>query len=296
MLKHSSIGSMLQIETLLNLQSGHKIADITMGTGNLLRKFSSAVGRSGLVIGIDRDPQYFSHNSTSGLITQYSNVFLCNTCFSNIPTILRLLNINTLDCLFADLGTSSTQLDQPIRGFSFLQDGPLDMRMDTQSTLTAFQLLKKLSTKNLSYILNIYGQEPLANKIAQAIKNETYLPNSTSALSKLICKIYNKPSNHHPATKTFQALRVAVNKEFNELAALLKTLPNIINSGGSIGILSFHSIEDRIIKRYLNLNKQHWKQILKIKVKSENIIIEKIPRAKCSTLRVFKKNRITTQF
>ncbi|QQG34903.1 MAG: 16S rRNA (cytosine(1402)-N(4))-methyltransferase RsmH [Deltaproteobacteria bacterium] len=289
MLNHLTIGLNLNVEKHLNIKSGCLVADITTGNGGHLERFAHSVGPTGLVIALDQDARCLQSYSAAGVALKHSNIFLYNTCFLNIFSILHFLNVKELDAVFADLGFSSPQIDNPARGFSFLQDGPLDMRMNKDKGLTAFELINKSNVSELAQLLYKYGNEPFAYKIARKIKSEKYFPNSTHALASLICKIYTKPCNHHPATKSFQALRIAVNQETEKLTSLFKKIPKIIKTKGLLGILSFHSIEDQLIKKHFHQNKILWRLKLKLKINTHTKDIEKNPRARCATLRIFQK-------
>ncbi|NTW61283.1 16S rRNA (cytosine(1402)-N(4))-methyltransferase RsmH [Candidatus Saccharibacteria bacterium] len=156
------------------------------------------------------------------------------------------------DMILADLGVSSPQLDQASRGFSFTNSGPLDMRMDQRQALSANTLVNKASTDELEYIINRYGEEPikLARSIAKTIARARPLY-ETGKLAELIKKNYRgKWGKIHPATRTFQAIRIAVNDELKQVEDLLPILPRLLKPGGRVGIISFHSLEDRIVKQF----------------------------------------------
>lgn len=152
--------------------------------------------------------------------------------------------------IFADLGVSSPHLDNANRGFSVLRDGPLDMRMNQNSGITAGELIDSASEKELETILRIYGEEPKAKKIAKAIiQNRPFV--STTELAECIKRTYGGYTKHHPAVRSFQALRIAVNDELNILATMLPKAIELLESNGRLAVITFHSLEDRMVKQFL---------------------------------------------
>lgn len=166
------------------------------------------------------------------------------------------------DMILLDLGVSSPQLDNAERGFSFQSDGPLDMRMDQDGTMpTASELINSLSEDELASVLKEYGQEPFSKRIAAAIKREGPIT-STAALAAIVKRATPRTpskgrSNTHPATRTFQAIRIAVNGELSQLRETLPMLPELLNEGGRLAIISFHSLEDRMVKQFLKEQSQY---------------------------------------
>jgi 16S rRNA (cytosine1402-N4)-methyltransferase len=161
------------------------------------------------------------------------------------------------DIVLVDLGVSSPQLDKSERGFSFTHDGPLDMRMDRRQDVSAETLVNTASKEELIHIIRTYGEEPtgFATRIAQAIIENRPIT-STGALAELVKNAYvGKWKKIHPATRTFQALRIAVNQELRQVEELLPLIPKLLTPGGRIGIISFHSLEDRLVKQYFNEQK-----------------------------------------
>ncbi|MFI5212883.1 MAG: 16S rRNA (cytosine(1402)-N(4))-methyltransferase RsmH, partial [Candidatus Saccharimonadales bacterium] len=159
--------------------------------------------------------------------------------------------------VLVDLGVSSPQLDKSERGFSFTHDGPLDMRMDRRQELTAATLVNTATKDELIRIITTYGQEPrgFAQRIASAIHENRPL-STTGQLAELIKSVHiGKWKKIHPATRTFQALRIAVNEELRQVEQLLPLIPQLLKSGGRVGIISFHSLEDRLVKQYFNEQK-----------------------------------------
>jgi 16S rRNA (cytosine1402-N4)-methyltransferase len=181
-----------------------------------------------------------------------------------------------------DLGVSSPQIDNPERGFSFMKEGPLDMRMDKSSKLTALLWLKEADLKDISRVLKIYGEEKYSYRIARAIKKsiEEDSLQTTIDLSKIINECYprNKSYRINPATRSFQAIRIYINKELQELEKILDDCLEIIEIGGRLVIISFHSLEDRIVKNFINKHSLGKKVISKLPITnlSQNLNLKKI--------------------
>ena len=156
------------------------------------------------------------------------------------------------DCILIDLGVSSPQLDQAERGFSFMREGPLDMRMDQTQGQTAAELVNNSSEADLAGILARYGEEPMALAVAKHIVADRPF-RTTTELAAIVCKVFGRTrlGKIHPATRTFQAIRIAVNEELTLLSDTLPLLPGLLNPGGRLAIISFHSLEDRLVKEYL---------------------------------------------
>ena len=205
------------------------------------------------VIGIDQDAQTLQH--TKNRLRSFSATLQCvQGNFRDLPTHLDGLGIDSVDGILADLGVSSIQLDEGERGFSFSKSGPIDMRMSSNGE-TAEELIERLDTRSLAKIIRTYGEERYAMPIAKAI-HAWFKTSSTRTTTELAGVIANAipqrvrhARSHHPATKTFQALRIEVNDELGALEALLECAPNCLNSGGRLLIISFHSLEDRIVKK-----------------------------------------------
>ena len=221
--------------------------DGTLGAGGYARGLLNA--GADRVIGIDRDPAAFE--MAAGLVAQYGDrLRLVQGTFSDLDSLAG----EPLDGVVLDLGVSSMQLDQPARGFSFLRDGPLDMRM-SQSGDSAADLVNTAPEALLADILFQFGEERASRRIARAIvaaRAEAPIT-TTGQLAALVerCLPRAKPGQSHPATRSFQALRIAVNAEFSELVAGLEAAERALRPGGWLAVVSFHSMEDRIVKRFL---------------------------------------------
>ena len=220
--------------------------DATFGAGGYTRALLDAGAE--FVFAIDRDPSVFSR--AQKWLGQYSGrVELINDVFSSLEKY-----VDDVNGVVFDLGFSSMQIDEPTRGFSFLKEGPLDMRM-SQSGPTAADLVNTVSEKTLSDILYFFGEERASRRIAKAItvRRKQAFFETTTDLAKLVESVLprSKPGQSHPATRSFQALRIAVNKEYEELFNGLFSAEKVLSSDGYLVVVTFHSIEDRIVKRFI---------------------------------------------
>lgn len=225
------------------------MVDATLGGGGHARAFADILGAEGRLLGLDRDPEALAE-AAQALAQAPCQVQLKQANFAELAQIFEDQGWSACDILLADLGVSSHQLDDADRGFSFMHDGPLDMRMDPTQGQSAAELLHSLDVDSLVRILRMYGEEPAARRIATAIKAVAPLQR-TGELAALIEKIIpRRPGQKiHPATRSFQALRIAVNGELDAVQDLLSVLPDLLSVGGRAGIISFHSLEDRLVKR-----------------------------------------------
>ena len=239
-----------EVVTLLGCKSGGVYVDCTTGGGGHLGAMLEASAPDGRVIGIDRDRDAL--NEADCVLSDYSDrMTLIHSDFKMIGEVLDEAGVESVDGVLADLGVSSHQLDNAERGFSFLRSGPLDMRMDQGSGESASQLLGRSSPEEIARILKVYGEERFAGKIARAIKGQGLIE-TTLELARLVEKTV--PARFHPkkihvATRTFQALRIAVNEELTGLDDFISQVIKRLKKGGRIAIISFHSLEDRIVKQ-----------------------------------------------
>lgn len=218
--------------------------DGTFGAGGYARGLLAA--GAGLVIGVDRDPQVF--DMAAGWAAEYGDrLRLVRGTFSDLDVLAG----QPLDGVVLDLGVSSMQLDQAERGFSFLRDGPLDMRMG-QDGPSAAELLNNAEESVIADVLYHYGEERAARRIARAILAARPLTR-TAELAEVVasCLPRPKPGQSHPATRSFQAIRIWVNDEFGQLVAALSAAERALKPGGRLAVVSFHSLEDRIVKRFM---------------------------------------------
>ncbi len=229
------------------------IVDGTLGDGGHTEFILKNTGPRLRVIGIDRDTSALKR-AKSRLAPFGDRVSYAHGNYSEIQSILKKLNIEKVDGFLVDLGVSSPQIDRPERGFSFMQDGPLDMRMDTSQEVTAATLLETLSDEELESIIKEYGEERYYRRVVRAIRKvqATNPIVSTLQLSNILSSaIFSKrPTKIHPATRTFQALRIAVNRELVHLKSALQDSLGVLNAGARLVTIAFHSLEDRIVKNF----------------------------------------------
>jgi 16S rRNA (cytosine1402-N4)-methyltransferase len=244
---HASVLASEVVE-LLRPAPGRLFLDGTLGGGGHAELFLAA---GALVIGMDKDPRALA--AASARLARYGEAFRAvRGDFRDARNVLSALKLDGVDGALVDLGVSSPQLDDPSRGFSFREGGPLDMRMG-QEGQTLQDLLARLDERELAHLIKTWGEESFARPIARAIKRavEAGEPLDTARLAELVSGAIPRkawPNRIHPATKTFQALRIAVNDELGALAQWLDTLPALVRPGGRAGAISFHSLEDRAVK------------------------------------------------
>lgn len=228
---------------------GKFIIDGTLGGGGHSEIFLKAGAR---VLGVDRDPEALAH-ARARLASFGDRFSTWEGNFSQLREIPTIREGEKVDGILMDLGVSSRQLDVAERGFSFMRDGPLDMRMGPSSPRTAADVVNRWSEPDLVRILFEFGEESKARRIAAAIlKQRAIQPFATTLeLANCIERTIGRHGRTHPATKTFQAIRMAVNEELESLAAALAAAPTILKPGGRLLIITFHSLEDRMVKRFL---------------------------------------------
>ncbi len=236
----------------LALVPGKVIVDATIGTGGHSKAIAEHIIPGGRLIGIDRDEDSLAI-ARERLLDFGSTCEFVHGSFSDIDKILEDLNIKKVDGVLFDLGLSSYQLDDPNRGFSFRNDGPLDMRFDRNSFISAYDLVNNLNEEELSSILRTFGEERFHNRIAHFLveEREKHAIATTRELSDIVVRAVPARYRHyriHPATRTFQAVRIAVNRELEIIEAGITKAVELLNKGGRICVISFHSLEDRIAK------------------------------------------------
>lgn len=231
--------------------------DATFGRGGHSRLILSKLSANGRLIAIDRDPRAI----TEAQKIQDPRFHIEHNSFSAIPEICEKLGLTgKIDGILLDLGVSSPQLDDAERGFSFMKDGPLDMRMDTTKGLSAAQWLQQVSEQDLAWVLKTFGEERFAKRIAQTIVNynksavekNSEILNRTLQLAELIAQsVPFKDKHKHPATRSFQAIRIYINSELEELESLLQSALTVLAPKGRLSVISFHSLEDRMVKHFM---------------------------------------------
>jgi 16S rRNA (cytosine1402-N4)-methyltransferase len=224
--------------------------DGTVGTGGHSEALCKRISSSALLIGLDRDEEAI-RISEKRLSSLGKRVHLVKASYDRIEQVLKNLGVERVNGVLLDLGMSTYQLEGSGRGFSFSRDEPLDMRMDLDDEVTARQLVNSLPIKELEKVLRSYGEERRARAISRAIERERKKrPIVTSLhLASLVESVVPRSAGKHPATRTFQALRIAVNRELDHLYEFLEKIPSLLVQGGRLVVLSYHSLEDRAVKQ-----------------------------------------------
>jgi 16S rRNA (cytosine1402-N4)-methyltransferase len=243
---------------MLNVQPGKLYVDATAGAGGHLREIAKRTGDGGRVIGIDQDLNSVQTLNETLQAEGFKNAKVVHSNFRDIKQVLGSLDIATVDGgILADLGVSSMQLDIPERGFSFMKEGPLDMRMDPTAAVDAEQLINKLPEKELADIIYRYGEERLSRQIARRIVEARPLKTTTelaAVVSRVVGPKRKQGRNRdesHPATRTFQALRMAVNDELGSIEQFIDESISVMSPEARLVLITFHSLEDRLVKQNL---------------------------------------------
>jgi 16S rRNA (cytosine1402-N4)-methyltransferase len=246
------------VQTLLVTKPGGRYLDGTLGLGGHAAGILGRAGPDAQLLGLDRDARALEL-AGERLAAFAGAVHFRHCAFADFAEELRELEWDLLDGALLDLGVSSLQLDTPERGFSFLRSGLLDMRMDTRQSEDAAALVNRAPVRRLAEIIGAYGEDPLAGRIAKAIDEaRAKAPvESTAQLAAIVEKAYppkwRATARNHPATRTFQALRMVVNDELGQLKSFLERIVPSLAQGGRIVIISFHSLEDRMVKHFFKI-------------------------------------------
>ncbi len=289
-----------EVVSLLSPGPGKVFLDCTLGRGGHASLLIPALGPGGRYIGLDVDGGNVSYSrSRLAPIAERSGVML-DVVHANFRTARRVLDelgVEAVDGLLADLGFASNQMDDGDRGLSFSMDGPLDMRLDPSGGVPAEQLVNTLPERELADLIYEYGEERLSRRIARKIvesrRNEPI--KTTGRLAELVRRAYPRPkAGRHridPATRTFMALRIAVNDELGALSDLLAGLPGLLAPGGCAAIISFHSLEDRRVKHAFRSLKQEagYELLTRKPVTAEANEIESNPRSRSAKLRAIRR-------
>ncbi len=242
-----------EVLEFLNPQPGRVIVDCTVGAGGHSAALLPRLLPNGRIIAIDRDADALERARQR--LTEFApDIDFVHTDFAELPDRLAELGVQRVDGVLADFGVSSVQLDDPSRGFSFQHDSALDMRMDRQQSTTAADLIARLSEAELADIIWRLGEERWSRRIARRIverRNEQPI-RTTQELVQLVVSAMPQSARHgrvHAATRTFQALRIAVNRELESIEQLLASLPSLLSVGARAVMIAFHSLEDRLVKR-----------------------------------------------
>lgn len=223
--------------------------DATFGRGGHTRLLLSKLDAQARVYAFDKDPQALA--VAEELTEQDSRFQIIHASFADMQQALNDLGVMQVDGVMADLGVSSPQLDQAERGFSFMKDGPLDMRMDNSQGPTAAEWLVDIEEEALANVIFQYGEERYSRRIAKAIKQAGYIE-TTAQLAEIVKVAHPKwEKNKHAATRTFQAIRIAINKELEDIENFLPQAVEVLKPEGRLAVISFHSLEDRLIKQFI---------------------------------------------
>lgn len=242
----------------LNIVADGIYVDGTFGRGGHSRAILNQLGPSGRLIAFDKDPEAVAHAAQHfGNEQRFSMI---HASFATLEQVANAQHITgRINGILLDLGVSSPQLDNPERGFSFMSQGPLDMRMDVRQPMSAATFVNHAKAEEMMTIFRDYGEERFAGRIARAIvaAREVAPILTTSALAEIVKEANPKWEKHkHPATRVFQAIRIHVNQELTDLSSALKQCVNVLAVGGRLSVISFHSLEDRIVKQFMRSMEQ----------------------------------------
>jgi 16S rRNA (cytosine1402-N4)-methyltransferase len=279
----------------LKVRAGSTVMDCTLGMAGHASEVARLLGPDGHLIGFDRDPEAM-------VLAKAKLARVCNELGSQAPritlvgeafsSVVRHVEPGTVDGILADFGVSSLQLDEAHRGFSFMADGPLDMRMDTRTGPTAAQVVNEASERELADLIYEYGEERRSRRIARAIVRGRPVT-TTGQLARIVAQAAPamKQDRIHPATRTFQALRIYVNRELDEIKALMEAAPRLLKPSGRLAVISFHSLEDRIVKDSLREGARQgiWEVLTKKPVTPGEEEMERNPRSRSAKLRAAER-------
>ena len=264
--------------------------DTTLGGGGHTRLLAEAVGDKGRVVAFDRDPDAIARAEVA---LRGMPVLVAESNYGDLPEILDSLDIEKVNGVVMDLGLSSDQLDDTGRGFSFAAAGSLDLRFDPDSGQPAWRLLERLSQEDLANVIYQYGEERFSRRIARAIieSRRTDPIRTATQLAELVRRCVPRNPRRHtidPATRTFQALRIAVNEELKWLEVALRRIPDYLAPGGRLAVISFHSLEDRIVKTAMRDNPD-LEVLTKRPLRPTEAEVEDNPRSRSAKFRVAEK-------
>jgi 16S rRNA (cytosine1402-N4)-methyltransferase len=283
-----------EVMSLLDIQPGMRVVDGTLGGGGHTRLFAEAVGPEGLVIAIDRDPLAIARGAEE---MAGKPVRFAQANFRDIPEVLDALGLDRVDRVLLDVGLSSDQLADDARGFSFDSDGPLDLRFDPTEGEPAWRMINRMRPETLADIIKEFGEERFARRIARRIATvrEREPIRSARDFARVVTGAIPRqypPPRIHPATRTFQALRIAVNEELKSLRIALERIPTRMAPDGRLAVIAFHSLEDRLAKEAFR-NRQVWEQLTKGPVEAGDDEVNQNPRSRSAKLRVARVIRAT---
>lgn len=296
----------------LAIKAAGTYVDGTLGRGGHSTAILENLGEAGRLLAIDQDPSLLMEQQQSDMRHLFadSRFLFCHDNFKNLTSLLSVHGLlGKVDGILLDLGVSSPQLDDASRGFSFQHNGPLDMRMNHQAGESAASWLAEVSEAALIQVLRDFGEEPAAKRIARAIVREREKTpiQTTQALAEVVSSVVGRgPSGKHPATRTFQAIRIAVNDELRVIEAVLPACVEALAPGGRLCVISFHSLEDRLVKQFItrsSAGEVDWLPGMRAPEHSEPATLKKIgkalrageqeikqnPRARSACLRIAEK-------
>jgi 16S rRNA (cytosine1402-N4)-methyltransferase len=282
-----------EVMEFLRVRPGGTYVDCTLGLAGHAEGIVRQLGSAGHFIGFDRDPEALElaraqlTRVSEELGSRAPQVTLIGEAFSTIAEHVRQ---HSVDGLLADFGASSLHFDEARRGFSFQADGPLDMRMDTRSGRTAEQVVNEMGERELANLIYEYGEERRSRTVARAIVRGRPVT-STAQLARIVASAVPPMKHIHPATRTFQALRIFVNQELHEIRALLEAAPGLLKPSARLVVISFHSLEDRIAKDSLREGAQKgiWKVLTRKPVTAKEEEINRNPRSRSAKLRAAER-------
>jgi len=295
-LRHVSV-LLDQFCTWLTPQPGECWVDATTGLGGHTRQLALAVGPTGQVVALDQDPlmlkaaQSAWAEGTAKPATERARVHWIVANFEQLPECLARIGLTQVDGVLADLGFCSAQMDDPGRGFSFQKEGPLDMRLSPGGGPTAADFIAQWPENILADTIFEYGEERFSRRIARKIvETRTVKPiRTTRDLAELVRKVVPRSGGIDPATRTFQALRIAVNDELGVLERFLALLPTVVRPGGRVGLMSFHSLEDRLVKQALWRKPELWEPLTKKPIEADASEMAQNPRSRSVKFRVARR-------
>jgi 16S rRNA (cytosine1402-N4)-methyltransferase len=275
-----------EVMSFLAVKPGMRVVDGTLGGGGHTRLLAEAVGPEGLVIAVDRDPIAIERGARelAGLPVRFAQAN-----FRDIPEVLDAVGLDAVDAVLLDVGLSSDQLSDESRGFSFDSDGPLDLRFDPTEGEPAWRMVNRMKPESLADIIFEYGEERFSRRIARKIAavREKQPIRSAREFARIVTSAIPKqhpPPRIHPATRTFQALRIAVNEELKSLRIALERIPTRLVPGGRLAVISFHSLEDRLVKQAFR-NSQVWECLTRSPIEASNEEVLRNPRSRSAKLR-----------
>ena len=281
-----------EVVEYLRPRSGGLYADLTLGAGGHTELILEASDPDGVVLAFDRDP--VAIKTARHRLEKYGErLEITRSDFAAAPSWFQERDIEALDGVLLDLGVSSMQLDDPKRGFGFREDGPLDMRMSKGGKINAERIVATASGAELEEIIREYGEEPraraIANKIVE-VRKRTRITR-TKELAELVRSVTGSRGKTHPATRTFQALRIATNRELESIESVLPRLVPLLDEGARLAVISFHSLEDRLVKEAFRLEEKqgHGRSLTKKPVMAGTEELDRNRRARSARLRVFER-------